>query len=632
MEIDIYNTFIKIKIKEYTFPYIISQLIFFNFIEKEENLYIKESSDIESDLIEILNYLKNEDIDIELSSTGTNIIEGYLSKRNYTNDLFNSALSIKNGRIDKDDFSIFKRFLQELPRQLKEHQIKAAYHLYTLKSAANFSVPGSGKTSVVLSVYEKLKAEKLVNTIFVVGPPASFQPWVNEFESTLGRKPEYVIMAGGNRNIRQSEYYTSIYRSSELYLTTFHSVLQDYQDITYFFEKTGIIPFFIVDEAHYMKQLGGSWANALLHLSKHAQYKCVLTGTPMPKSFKDIFNLFDFLYSNNPPLSEKEKIQIDILEKEKKNEQVKKILDSKIGPLFYRVRKKDLELLPPSFHEPIIIKMNLFEQKAYELIKSKIHQLSIEDYTQNESLLSKLWKGRMIRLRQSSSYIKLLLKSIENYKEDILEDDSELLKIIEQYDKMEIPAKLEKLTDIVINLRKEKKKILIWSNFVGTLHLIKKHLHGLGYKSELIYGKTPIQKNEDIEISKEKTREQIRNEFVDINSGLDILIANPAAASESISLHKTCFHAIYYDLSYNCAQYLQSLDRIHRVGGSELNTANYYFLQYENSIDQDVKLNLEKKATKMYSIIEEDYAIYNLDMFDNTEDDEIVAYKRLFGK
>lgn len=632
MEIDIYNTFIKIKIKEYTFPYIISQLIFFHFIEKEENLYIKESSNIESDLIEILDYLKNEDVDIELSSTGTNIVEEYLSKREQTKDLFNSALSIKNGKIDKYDFSIFGSFLQGLPRQLKEHQIKAAYHLYTLKSAANFSVPGSGKTSVVLSVYEKLKSEKLVNTIFVVGPPASFQPWVNEFGSTLGRKPEYLIMAGGNRNIRQSEYYTSIYRSAELYLTTFHSVLQDYRDITYFFEKTGIIPFFIVDEAHYMKQLGGSWANALLHLSKHAQYKCILTGTPMPKSFKDIFNLFDFLYPNNPPLSEKEKIQIDILEKEKKNDQVKNILDSKIGPLFYRVRKKDLGLLPPSFHEPIIIKMNSYEQKAYELIKSKIHQLSIEDYTQNESLLPRLWKGRMMRLRQSSSYIKLLLKSIENYKEDIIEDDSELLKIIEQYDRMEIPAKLEKLTDIVRNLQKEKKKVLIWSNFVGTLHLIKKHLHTLGYRSELIYGKTPIQKNEDIEIKKEKTREQIRNEFVDINSGLDILIANPAAASESISLHKTCFHAIYYDLSYNCAQYLQSLDRIHRVGGSELNTANYYFLQYENSIDQDIKLNLEKKATKMYSIIEEDYAIYNLDMFDNTEDDEVTAYKRIFGK
>ena len=96
-----------------------------------------------------------------------------------------------------------------------------------------------------------------------------------------------------------------------------------------------------------------------------------------------------------------------------------------------------------------------------------------------------------------------------------------------------------------------------------------------------------------------------------------------------ISLHKTCFHAIYYDLSYNCAQYLQSLDRIHRVGGSEKRQANYYFLQYEDSIDQDIITNLNEKAERMYSLIETDYNIYSLDMF--TEDDDIDAYKRIFG-
>src|SRR6266542_5823207 len=95
-------------------------------------------------------------------------------------------------------------------------------------------------------------------------------------------------------------------------------------------------------------------------------------------------------------------------------------------------------------------------------------------------------------------------------------------------------------------------------------------------RSELIYGKTP-RDNDKSEIKDEMTREKIRDIFVDPKSGLDILIANPAACSESISLHKTCFHAIYFDLSYNCAQYLQSLDRIHRVGGSETKVAHYYF-------------------------------------------------------
>ena len=106
------------------------------------------------------------------------------------------------------------------------------------------------------------------------------------------------------------------------------------------------------------------------------------------------------------------------------------------------------------------------------------------------------------------------------------------------------------------------------------------------------------------------------------------MIANPAACGESISLHKTCNHAIYYDLSYNCAQYLQSLDRIHRVGGSEFMEANYHFLQYKNTIDVDIKKNIDKKTQKMNEIIEENYAIYSLDMFEQDEDTE--AYQRLF--
>jgi hypothetical protein len=107
-------------------------------------------------------------------------------------------------------------------------------------------------------------------------------------------------------------------------------------------------------------------------------------------------------------------------------------------------------------------------------------------------------------------------------------------------------------------------------------------------------------------------------------------VANPSVCGESISLHKTCFHAIYYDLSYNCAQYLQSLDRIHRVGGSEINQSHYHFLQYENTIDQDIKDNLDRKAKKMYDIIEEDYNIYSLDMFE--ENGESEAYERVFSK
>ncbi|MEX1013865.1 MAG: hypothetical protein WDZ80_01775, partial [Candidatus Paceibacterota bacterium] len=68
--------------------------------------------------------------------------------------------------------------------------------------------------------------------------------------------------------------------------------------------------------------------------------------------------------------------------------------------------------------------------------------------------------------------------------------------------------------------------------------------------------------------------------------------------------------------------------RIHRVGGSEYQEAYYYFLQYQNTIDPDILFNLQKKAQRMYDIIEGDYTIYSLDMID--VHDELEAYQRIF--
>lgn len=129
--------------------------------------------------------------------------------------LFQLAEKIKKGEIDPTPFNKFNDFLDTLPRKLKPHQIKASYHLYSLENGANFSVPGSGKTSVVLSVYEKLRLEGKCNLIFVVGPPSCFQPWQNEFKETLGRTPEIVILSGGDKRVRKSEYYGSKYTISE---------------------------------------------------------------------------------------------------------------------------------------------------------------------------------------------------------------------------------------------------------------------------------------------------------------------------------------------------------------------------------------------------------------------------------
>lgn len=628
MKVDLQHSTILVSGIEDLRRYQISQIEYYGFVKEDNNLR-KQSENAKADLIKVTSYLSEEGITYELSENVYVIITDAIQKKENLLEVFIKAKQIKEEAVLGGDFYAFKQFAETLPRKLKSHQLKSAFHFYTLRNGANFSVPGSGKTTTILSVYEKLRTEGKCNVLFIVGPPSCFQPWQNEFIETLGRKPDSLILSGGNKSFRKSEYYRSYENTYELYLSTFHTALNDYKDIVKFFSQVNINVFLIIDEAHYIKQLGGSWANSLLEIGKKAAFKGVLTGTPIPKSYKDVFNLFDFLWEENSPLSHDDKIQINIWEKAKKNEEIKALLHAHVGSLFYRVRKKDLGLIPAIFHPPIVVKMKEVEKSIYDLVKAKIIELNQSDYFKNEDVLVKLWKGRMMRLRQSVSYPKLLLSAIEGYNEKLI-DDSDLRLKIKNYDKMEVCGKLEALNDLVLSLRKEGKKVLIWSNFIKTLQLIKSHFNSLGERAELIYGKTPVRKDDSILIYEEKTREDIRDEFLDMNSGLDILIANPAACAESISLHKSCFHAIYYDLSYNSAQYLQSLDRIHRVGGSELNEANYYFLQYEDSVDQDIKKNLEAKAQKMYDIIEEDYNIYDLDIYEEHEENEIEAYRRIF--
>lgn len=628
MVIQIENNTIRLSFDNYNLKrYQLSQLSFYGYQLKDHS-YNLSTNTIDKDLVRIINYFDNEGIKYKVGTNTKSRLVELKEKKERRKDLFEIGANIKNGIFSESSLKSFTNYLDSHPRKLRSHQVKAAFHLYSMKNAANFSVPGSGKTSVVITVYEKLRIEGKCNLIFVVGPPSCFQPWQNEFKETLGRKVDTTILSGGDKRLREEEYHKSKEAIAELYLSTFQTVMNDYKKIINLLGQNGVNAYFVVDEAHYMKQIGGAWANSLLEISAYTKYRCILTGTPIPKSYADLFNLFDFLWHDESPLDNEDKIKIQLAEKKNKNDVVKKILDLKIGTLFYRVRKKDLGLKPAIFHDPIILKMNKCEKEIYELIKSKIHEISLNEFLNNQVVLEKLWKGRMMRLRQSISYPKLLLKSVENYGENLLNDD--LASKIIHYDETEITGKLEYLTKKVKELNSKNLKVLIWSNFIGTLELLKAHFLKQNLNCEVIYGKTPTKKNIINEINDEMTREEIRDVFVDPNSGLDILIANPAACAESISLHKTCFHAFYYDLSYNCAQYLQSLDRIHRVGGSEINTANYYFLQYANTIDSDIKTNLDKKAQKMYDIVDEEYEIYNLDMFEESEEDDLAAYKRIF--
>lgn len=600
-------------------PFVIAQLEFWGFISVQDSFIYRRLLDAAA-FRKTLSYLESQNVRLRLSEEAKELLAEILSSDAQFGEIRQIGTDIKN---DAYDFSDIETFLAtQVPRQLKPHQIKALAHLYEMGNGANFSVPGSGKTSVVLAAYEKFKLEDAVNALMVVGPPACFGPWKTEFENTLGRSPAYKILAGGPKAERTNGYAIG---PTELFLTTFQSLLSDQDDVIDFLRQKNARVFLVIDEAHYIKQIGGSWATTALNVAQYAERRCVLTGTPLPRSCTDVFNLFEFLWLDQTPFTQDMRVQVALAEDVGDQEKARTLIQKAIAPLYFRVNKLELGLLPANFHPPIKVEMNEYERFIYDAIRNKIRDFAQEDYLKNIDIVQRLRRGRIIRLRQCASYVGLLKTALEDYVELDIDSEPEIAKTVRNYNQLEVPAKLEATVQMASQLVGQGEKVVIWSNFVNTLHLIQSQLKGQGLNSKIIYGAVPT---ENTSREDEETRESIRNEFVTPGSGLDILIANPAACAESISLHKTCFHALYYDLSYNCAQYLQSLDRIHRVGGSETNIAHYYFLEYEDTIDADIRANLEGKAQVMHQIIDGEIQVGSLDMFE-AQDGEADAFERI---
>ncbi len=552
-----------------------------------------------------IDLLKDSGTQFELDAATEEVIRRRDEAHNQLEESWKLGEAIKGGDIDQLGTGEFVKFLVNgLKRRLLSHQVKAALHLISVAHGANFSVPGSGKTSVVLAAYEFLRMKRGVTSLFVVGPRSCFMPWRTEFELTLGRQPRVEILSGGDVPERRQKYYKAG-DEVELYLTTYQTLSRDKQQVQHLLQSRRNCVFFVIDEAHYMKQDQGVWASAVAETSRHAWKRCVLTGTPFPKSYADGINQFDVLYPNSGIFSTSIRRKIRHASESEEHDDARALLEPKIESLYYRVRKCELHLSEPVFVPPIQVNMNPIEREFYDCIEKRIGELEQKASDRDLDTIIKLKKGRQIRRRQATSYSALLLSAISGYNELLIDPQNEQLneKIL-NYDRSETPAKIQRLLQEIQQLHNQDEKVVVWANFVGTLHKIKEECDKASLESSVVYGGTPMEDGMD-----ENSRETIIEMFKDSSSGLEVLIANPAACAESVSLHKTCSNAIYYDLSYNCAEYLQSLDRIHRVGGSEEKVSYYRFLQYADTFEHEILMNLTEKTTRMADIIDKDFPL-----------------------
>lgn len=582
---------------------------FFNMVgsifDEQNNSFTFEKPPNKKNLYQILSDTKNFFVEKGFKVTFDQESENILASRN--KDGKNFEIAKKMGSDIKESEFVELEIPSFFKRTLFEHQKKSVKHLSELGNAANFSVPGSGKTTLSYAAYSILKNKKIVDKILVISPRSAFVPWEDEFLGCFERPAEKVRLDGS----RVDSHIDSDTHNKELILCTYQLPLNHQYAVSRFLEKNKVL--MILDESHNIKNMDGKIANSLLDLSSSATRRFILSGTPMPNKWEDVWTQFNFLW---PTLEILDKKYI-FREHTKRKQNLGEYTDV-IHPLFTRITKKALGLKQPSFKE-IFVPMSRIQQRIYDAIelkiKKEIENLHKESIT--ESIEMDKWrKARMIRLIQTASNPALLKKSDTEFNlEPISDEGLDISELIDHYSELdEFPPKLQEAVLKTQELMKKGEKVVVWTNFRHNIDTLRKLFDQLGISPLWVDGRVPKDESEDIEHNREKMIQDFKED-----SNPRVFIATPASCAESVSLHmykgKTvCKNAIYVDRTYNAGQYMQSLDRIHRIGMNPNTQVTYWLFMSQNTFDERIHKKLGKKIDNMYDLLDESLRVIDLDV------------------
>ena len=512
-------------------------------------------------------------------------------------------------RLDTRYIEFSRVVSQCMERKLRDQQMQDAFFMYAMNKSGNFSVPGSGKTTSALAVYAFMKNNGEAERVVVVGPKNSFGSWIDEFRFCFGKKEElrcFNIHDPRFKNTKEKKYALE-YESGNCNLFLFN-----YESLgTYAEELSEIISnntLLIFDEVHKVKRVNGTYAKSALQISEKSMHTIVMTGTPIPNTYADLYNMLHILYDSEY----NEFFGFELGELYNPSESVIEEVNDKIQPFFCRTSKDELDV--PKANEDIIIESTVkeAEQTLFEIVYNK--------YSNNKLAL-------VIRLLQLESNPKLLLNAVEqsdfagflDTSGDI--DDMDFIDATEEVkaciDKIDITSKKRKCIDLIKKLVVEDKTVVVWCIFTDTINSIHRILDDIGISSECIYG--PVELEDRITIMERFKQKEF-----------SVLITNPHTLAESVSLHSICHDAIYFEYSYNLVHLLQSKDRIHRLGLAPGQYTQYYFMHQiydmegnEVSLDAEIYGRLLMKEQCMLDAIDN----HKLEPVYTTEDDLKAIFK-----
>lgn len=383
--------------------------------KNEPNLIVGKSFTSIVDFIESLGYC------VELSLKMKTILDEFHSHQNnfiVTKEKLEQVTSKDiSGDIEFQEFCSFCN--KSLSIILRPYQYKAAYLLSMGKGGFDFSVPGAGKTIITYAAYSYLRSRKLVDKLFVIGPISSYNAWFEEFITCFGEVPEFENLAANN--VMDCKAYLTASPSNHKNITFINGdkVRLLAAEIKYYLNNDNIL--LVIDEAHKIKNPNASITKAVMDISQFAKSRILLTGTPLPNGYEDLWALM-ITFSPFDKILPYTYAQLKSFTKTGIAKKQENRLRSSIKPYYSRISKKFLlqtkELLPTIEHT-IYVDMDEEQLFLYEKLNAFCGKIKEEI---DEDFLSALKKAVLIRKMQISANPALLLKGLMNSMDELMEE------------------------------------------------------------------------------------------------------------------------------------------------------------------------------------------------------------------
>lgn len=414
---------------------------------------------------------------------------------------------------------------------------------------------GLGKTVQILAFLATQKAKGITTPTLLVLPTTLIFNWKHEIEQFLPSFNTVVLEASNRRDI--SEQFEEL----DIVLISYHNLLTDINRL-----KKLTFNYVILDESQYIKNPDSQRYKAVNLL--HSRNRIILTGTPIENNTMDLFAQLSFaipgLLGNKKYFKDVYTTPIDAFHDRKR----KKMLKEKIKPFILRRTKRDvLDDLPAKNELVLYCEMKTAQRRIYDLYEKEFREfISAKDGDEIKKSPMHVLKG-LTKLRQICNSSKLLQS------EDLtsVEDSAKIEMLIEQ-----------------IQHKKDQHKIIVFSQFVSMLHLIKEALDKNGIPSLTLTGQS-------------RNRGQLVSDFQSDEDSRVFLISLKAGGT---GLNLTAADVVYLvDPWWNPAVEQQAIDRIYRIGQQKNVTA--VRLISPNTVEDKIQALQQHKKEISSTILED---------------------------